>query len=430
MNIIASSFTQKKLTMKFFNSLFVQSLKASPFSRIKIMLAESLKNNTIQSPYKSCAQLLKANGISSTNKEYNKAFTVLKKLGIILKHNNFYYLNPLVEEKSTSRTYELVIQYYNILFQDTCYELFTVDQLRSKAVDEYMLSLLQPNNPSKALKSFNEYYDIAFNSRGLRYIPSADKAIYYGVNETYRHLASNHIVKLVYEHALMVEEQGLVSITYNPSQQKTYYEFKRFPLKDHKGLIKYTQTNQYLDNLPQPDEEIAKQFFSDTKYELIEQFKEEDLQAPIAPPKVQDEIQPRKLTYEDIAEEVKQDMAIAKPLTKRPYTPEELERINIPPRTPEEDYEYFYQEWVKSGRPQTYDYFPSSYDNGMTPFDCWLIWDKRYVQSRISPNQDQIEQLYKDYCEASSKLDIKDVDGRYQLYSDYLDKETQLKLSV
>lgn len=91
-----------------------------------------------------------------------------------------------------------------------------------------------------------------------------------------------------------------------------------------------------------------------------------------------------------------------------------------------------FQEWLSLGRPKDYDYFPSSYDNGMTPQDCWLEWDRRYVQSRVAarPNQEQIEQLYKDYCEAYSKLDIKDVDGKYQLYSDYLDKETELKLSV
>lgn len=246
------------------------------------------------SAYKSCAELLKAQGINPKDTRYNEAFTALKKLGIILKHDNRYLLNPLVDDKATSRRYELAINYYNILFEDLAFEFTTVDQFRDEAVSLYMADLQQLNQRIEdanyiyeltgegeyraplQLKSFQEYYDIAFCSLKPNSLYGAPKAIWKAVNETYRYICGQYITRLLLEHIYMMEEQGIVRVEWAGRGSKTLYYFNKLTLKLQKTLISYDQTKYYLDNLPTPDEELAQQLFADTQQELQQQFEEED----------------------------------------------------------------------------------------------------------------------------------------------------------
>lgn len=297
MTIISSSIKQQQLIMEFYKQLFSKSMKRDALYNICLMLANTIKNNTISSSYKSCIEMLKAHDISVKDNAYTEAFTALKKLGIILKHNNRYLLNPAVEANYTSRRYELIIDYYNLLFKDTAFELLTLDELRNQAVYSYFdkiaernqqieynnhlyekfgspqFEYIQPLSP----KSFDEVYNLAFNTAKPKLLSDYDTPIYKSVNEAYRNLCTNQATNLFIQHIYILEEQGIVNVQWGGKGTKTNYTFHKFTLKAQKALISYDQTNYYLDNLPIPHEELAAQLFEDTQQQLQLQFEEEDM---------------------------------------------------------------------------------------------------------------------------------------------------------
>lgn len=301
MTIISSSIKQQQLIMEFYKQLFSKSMKRDALYNICLMLVNTISNNTIYSSYKSCAEMLKANNISPKDNAYTEAFTALKKLGIILKYNNRYLLNPAVEAKYTSRRYELIIDYYNLLFKDTAFELLTLDELRNQAVYSYFdkiaernqqieynnhlyekfgspqFEYIQPLSP----KSFDEVYNLAFNTAKPKLLSDYDTPIYKSVNEAYRNLCSNQATNLFIQHIYILEEQGIVDVQWGGKGTKTNYTFHKFTLKAQKALISYDQTNYYLDNLPTPHEELAAQLFEDIQQQLQSQFEEEDMSATL-----------------------------------------------------------------------------------------------------------------------------------------------------
>ncbi len=71
MTIITSSIKQQQLIMDFFTELFSNSFgKRFHIRDIPNKLKQTIKNNTISSSYKSCAEMLEANNIPTDNKEY------------------------------------------------------------------------------------------------------------------------------------------------------------------------------------------------------------------------------------------------------------------------------------------------------------------------------------------------------------------------
>lgn len=296
MTIISSSIKQQQLIMEFYKQLFSKSMKRDALYNICLMLVNTIKNNAICSSYKSCADMLRDNNITADNKEYKLAFTALKKLGIILKHNNRYLLNPAVEANYTSRRYELIIGYYNLLFGETAFELLTLDELRQLAVSSYTADidkrnqLIEENNylyekfgsprfeymQPIHIKSYDQLYQLAFNTAKPKSLSTYDKPIYKAINEAYRNVCTNQATKLFIEHIRILEEQGIVNVQWGGKGTKTNYTFHKFTLKAQKALVSYDQTHYYLDNLPIPDEELAAQFFEDTQQKLQLQFEEED----------------------------------------------------------------------------------------------------------------------------------------------------------
>ncbi|MEL6440577.1 MAG: hypothetical protein AAFQ80_15125 [Cyanobacteria bacterium J06621_8] len=297
MTIITSSIKQQQLVMKFYNRLFQQSLKRETLQNIVLMLLNNIKNNSIVSSYKSCTEMLKANNINHKDNGYTESFTALKKLGIILKHDNRYLLNPAVEAKYTSRRYQLIIEYYNLLFKDTAFELTTLDELRNEAVYTYFNNIAERNEKIEfnnclyekfgspkfeyikplTPKSFDEVYNIAFNTPKPKLLSEYDKPIYKSVNESYRHVCSNQVTALLIHHIYILEEQGLVTVQWGGKGTPTNYLFHRLTVKVQKALVSYDQTKYYLDNLPVPDEELAAQLFEDTQQQVQLQFEEEEI---------------------------------------------------------------------------------------------------------------------------------------------------------
>ena len=296
--------------MEFYKRLFSKSMKRDALNDICLMLVNTIKNNTISSSYKSCAEMLKANNISPKDNAYTEAFTALKKLGIILKHNNRYLLNPAVEANYTSRRYELIIDYYNLLFKDTAFQLLTLDELRNQAVCSYFDNIAERNQKIEynnclyekfgssqfeyiqplSPKSFDEVYNLAFNTAKPKLLSDYDTPIYKTVNEAYRNLCSNQATNLFIHHIYILEEQGIVDVQWGGKGTKTNYTFHKFTLKAQKALTSYDQTKYYLDNLPTSHEELAAQLFEDNQQQLQLQFEEEDAadEATKASPNVED----------------------------------------------------------------------------------------------------------------------------------------------
>ena len=303
MIIISSSVKQQQLIMEFYKRLFSQSMKRDALHDICLMLLNTINNNTISSSYKSCAEMLKANDINPKDNAYTEAFTALKKLGIILKHNNRYLLNPAVEANYTSRRYELIIDYYNLLFKDTVFDLLTLDELKRLAVSSYTADidhrneLIEENNylyekfgsprfeykEPIYIKSFDQLYELAFNTARPKLLSTYDKPIYKAINEAYRNVCTNQATQLFIQHIYILEEQGIVDVQWGGKGTKTNYTFHKFTLKAQKALISYDQTKYYLDKLPTPHEELAAQLFEDTQQQLQSQFEEEDASATLIP---------------------------------------------------------------------------------------------------------------------------------------------------
>ncbi|MEM8830537.1 MAG: hypothetical protein AAGE96_14440 [Cyanobacteria bacterium P01_G01_bin.19] len=295
MTIITSKSKAKQLPMELFARISKWFLKKKHNLIIEFLL-QTIKNDTIKSSYKSCAQMLKANGMNSKSTFYNEAFTALNKLGLILKHDNVYHLHPLVEAKYTSKRYELVIDYYRLLFHDASFnfEVYTLDELKRKAVRTYLLDLQERNqaihdnnllwqhrgephyyyqNPL-SIPTFDEAFEIAFLSRP-KSLPQAHKAIYKTIWEHYRNHCSDQITNLVIEHMHIMEDQGVLTVGYE-RHTGIQYAFNKLTKDLQKNLVHYNQTQYYQDLIPSPDTELIEALYSDMMPKLKEEFECQD----------------------------------------------------------------------------------------------------------------------------------------------------------
>lgn len=288
------------MTAKFFKNLLNKSLRRREQATNLIdLFTNSIKNNTIASPYKSCAQMLKDNDINPTDTRYAECFTLLKKLGIILKHNNVYLLNPLMECNATARSFELAVQYYNLLFKECVFSFpfKSIEDLQDNAVDNYIKDLVKQNQykqqenelcklagiePTQELiniKSHEQYFNIAFGEK-----PKSQEGykqfIWQKIHTTYRFISSDYITGLLLEHIRMLQQQGVIDFQEGGQGRKSYFNFNKVTVKSQKNLLFYYQTQHYLDSFNTPESKMqdASQFLSDIKDELQQQYEEEELQ--------------------------------------------------------------------------------------------------------------------------------------------------------
>lgn len=294
---ISISITNKDMTAKFFGNLLNKSLRRREQATNLIdLFANSIKNDTIASPYKSCAQMLKDNDINPTDTSYAECFTLLKKLGIILKHNNVYLLNPLMEYNATARSFELAVQYYNLLFKQCVFSfsLKSIEDLKDEAVDNYIEDLVKQNQykqqenelcklagiePTQELlniKSHEQYFNIAFGEK-----PKSQEGykqfIWQKIQTIYRFISSDYITGLLLEHICMLEQQGVIDFQEGAQGRKSYFNFHKITVKSQ--MIFYYQTQRYLDSFTTPESKMkdASKFLSDIKDELQQQYEEEAL---------------------------------------------------------------------------------------------------------------------------------------------------------
>ena len=291
------SITTNKMTAKFFKQLLLKSLGRREQALDLInCFAESLKNNTIVSPYKSCAELLKDYGLNPKETRFNESFTILKKLGIVLKHNNHYLLNPLVEEKATARSYELAVEYYNLLFKDIAFDTFefkTLADLENQAACCFIKELAEQNERidlnnyafNKGMAGYAyiepleikspEDYTAIFNSP-KKSLDGSTKRIWNAISDSYRNICSDYITQMLMKHVEMLKEQGVVEVNWG-KWNRPIYTFNRITLISQKTLIPLTATKTYQDSIPPSDAQLTAELFETTKQELQQQFEEEDL---------------------------------------------------------------------------------------------------------------------------------------------------------
>lgn len=383
--------TKDMLVKDLFNNITKSTLRGQSYNNILDTLKRGLRYNDCKTKYSQNKVVVKDACPNNSYGSYNRAMSHLKKLGMTLSHEGHIYLNPLVETRTTSKLYELVLNYYNLLwsdefkatvnitYKDSDYSLPTVESLKEIVAEDYKL-LLQNDSDLQCL-STKDLNNIAFIFKKAELqdqFPSLDYkdlvALKSKISKTYTNLGYSTMKEIAATHADILFEQLPIQRLDNNE-----VEFARLPKKwkcihfSETSIYKEGEQHYLLQDQIGTDEYFGKYPIEDTKQQdpiqdelvsaipeqLIQHCNQEDIQqetmisTPLKPTtyNTYDELSE---AYKEIEEEVKQELkqqdwwcielyggTHSKPLTKRPYTPEELERINQPSRTPEEDYEYF-----------------------------------------------------------------------------------------
>ena len=164
--------TKDMLVKDLFNNITKSSLKSSVYSKLLDELKSSLKYRSCQSKHNRVCDVIQATFEGKQNSRYSTAMSHLNKLGIVLSHKGTLYLNPLVETRTSSKFYELVIEYYNLLwseefkssvyikYKDFSFTLSSIEYIKQLIADDYK-ELLQRDENLQHLTT-QQLYDIAF----------------------------------------------------------------------------------------------------------------------------------------------------------------------------------------------------------------------------------------------------------------------------
>lgn len=302
MTIIAQqSMNQKQLTAKFFSNLMRKSLNRTHLDSIVTGLYDSTHNDHVFSKFKSLAEMLKQYGIDSNDANYKAAWAAMKKLGLILKHNNRYAVNPAVESSAVDgRPYELIIEYYNILFKESNFTLYTLEDIKTEVINASICKTkaenidIERNNETRRLYpnsslteqtlkkeyTYDELYSIAFDPSSKGVNPSRKRAL----NDAYRISCNKYVEELILHHIDLLEEQGLIEVTVQG--RSTVYIFNDFTVKMQKSLKHYTKLPYYTNYVPSTDEYVADHFNEEP--DLTIPPTSEDINEPTLPEPEQD----------------------------------------------------------------------------------------------------------------------------------------------
>ncbi|MEM8718987.1 MAG: hypothetical protein AAGE84_06715 [Cyanobacteria bacterium P01_G01_bin.39] len=163
--------TKDMLVKDLFNNITKSSLKSSVYSKLLDELKSSLRYRSCQSKHNRVCDVIEAT-FGKQDSRYTKAMSHLKKLGVILSHKGTLYLNPLVETRTSAKFYELVIEYYNLLwseefrssvyikYKDFSFTLSSIEYIKQLIADDHK-ELLQRDEDLQHLTT-QQLYDLAF----------------------------------------------------------------------------------------------------------------------------------------------------------------------------------------------------------------------------------------------------------------------------
>lgn len=163
--------TKDMLVKDLFNNVTKSSLKSSVYSRLLDELKSSLKYRSCQSKHNRVCDVIEAI-FGKQDSRYTRAMSHLKKLGIILSYKGTLYLNPLVETRTSAKFYELVIEYYNLLwseefkssvhikYKDFSFTLSSPEDVKQLIAEDHK-ELLQRDENLQHLTT-QQLYDVAF----------------------------------------------------------------------------------------------------------------------------------------------------------------------------------------------------------------------------------------------------------------------------
>ena len=215
--------TNDMLIKDLFKKLFQSTLKSSVYIRLINTLTNSLRYKSSQSKYNRVYDVID-NTFNKQDSRYSKAMSHFKKLGIILENKGALHLNPLVESRTSSKFYELVIEYYNLLwsdefksqvyitYKDLSFSLPTVEGLKNILIEDYKL-LLQNDSDFYSLSS-DDLYNITFKYKKAElaeqfpFIEEANlKALKAKINRIYTNLGYNLMKQIAIVHKQILFEQ-------------------------------------------------------------------------------------------------------------------------------------------------------------------------------------------------------------------------------
>ncbi len=288
--------TKDMLVKDLFKNIFQASLKSSIYTRLIDELKSSLRYRSCQSKHNRVCDVIEAT-FNKQNSAYSKAISSFRKLGIILEDKGFLYLNPLVETRTTAKFYELVIEYYNLLwsdefkssvyikYKDFNFSIPTVEGLKQIIVDEYKL-LLQNDENLQCLSTQN-IYNIAFTFKKSEldsqfpFIEYKDLvALKSKLSKLYSNFGHSIMKEIAATHAdILFEQLPILRLDNNE------VAFARLPKKWK--CIHFTETHEYISaiNSPTLNNEASPQqliyFTQDELFTVIQQqqsqFEEEDM---------------------------------------------------------------------------------------------------------------------------------------------------------
>ncbi len=216
--------TKDLLVKDLFSNITKSTLRGQSYNNILDTLKRGLRYNDCKTKYSQNKVVVKDACPNNSFGSYNRSVSHLKKLGMILSHEGHIYLNPLVETRTTSKFYELVIEYYNLLWSNEfkssvyinykghSYTLPTVEGLKQIIVDEYKC-LIQFDEGLEHLTTQN-LHDIAFKFKKAELeeqFPSVNSrelvALKSKLTKIYTNLGSTTMKEIAATHADILFEQ-------------------------------------------------------------------------------------------------------------------------------------------------------------------------------------------------------------------------------
>ena len=242
--------TKDMLVSNLFKKLFDSNstLKSPIYKNLLDKLQSNLVYQSCQTKYAQNKEVVIDAVGHYKNNRYVYAMSHLKKLGVIFPHKGFIYLNPLVETKTTSRFYELVIEYYDLLwceefklnfsfsYKGTTYTFPSVEELRSIIVEEYKM-LLQ-NDSKYNHYSTEDLYNIAFASKKVD-LTNNEIILKSKMAQIYKNLGYTIMKEIAAEHFNILTEQLPMEV--EPNSNKV--NFGRLP--SNFKPIHFSKTNAY-----------------------------------------------------------------------------------------------------------------------------------------------------------------------------------------
>ena len=266
-----------KLFEQFFFLLQRDTLSARAFKEVRDACGDALADGSTNTTFRSLADLEATRGYSPC-KQREYYFSVGNKLGLFQKINKQIHTCPFLMSETSSKRYEDVLYYYENLFPEVYHNItsstfkdgiLTLDELKEYAVNQFYkeefsyntddlegAELEQLNLPSANTRTWQDFYDIAFNSsipkrKDQRTLKQEEDFVFkQAITSTYRNAANEIMKVLAYVHSRMLEE--LLPIYSEVSYKSTRKFYFRDKLPTGFKVSKFTTCDFYQELLTAP----------------------------------------------------------------------------------------------------------------------------------------------------------------------------------